>query len=195
MVILVYHVQKAPNDNKFVFFSPTFLLFSRFLYHNCLSFAWLKVSVPIMWVLLCFVLFKKCSLFFFNLLCILVIALWPLWLNRCSMCKCKGSRMGHSKSTHSQKPWLSMIEHGHYMDGWLFCLRLFAPTIGNFPGVKTLCRLYFSHKSFGWDCWLRSHVYKHANQSHVHIKDPVVLVRVWWVMETQAYPACTIVTN
>ena len=28
-----------------------------------------------------------------------------------------------------------------------------------------------------------------------HIKDPVVHVRVWWIMATHIYPACTITTN
>ena len=26
----------------------------------------------------------------------------------------------------------------------------------------------------------------------VHVKDPVVLVRVWWIIETLKHPACTV---
>ena len=31
----------------------------------------------------------------------------------------------------------------------------------------------------------------HAKRSHMHTKDPLVLVRVWWIMENQNNPACT----
>ena len=28
----------------------------------------------------------------------------------------------------------------------------------------------------------------HAARSHAHVKDPIVHVRVWWIMATKTYP-------
>ena len=55
--------------------------------------------------------------------------------------------------------------------------------------VKIMWRLYTPHKSFGWDYKPRS-VCTHTQRSHT-VKDPVVHVRVQWIMETLMYPACT----
>ena len=82
-----------------------------------------------------------------------------------------GKLVVHRKSTGSRKMWLSMIEHGHY-----FCMWVFTPWLWvSFPQVKRLCTLYTPEKSIGWD-------YKMT--PHMHIRDPVVHVRVWFIMET-----------
>ena len=105
----------------------------------------------------------------------------------------------HSKSTHSLKPWLSMIMHGFHMDGWLFHARLYAPTIGYFSRIKILCRPYTPQKFSGWDYKLRTPIpspcqckYMHPKRSHTHAKDTVFHVRVWWIMEPLTNQACTV---
>ena len=50
-----------------------------------------------------------------------------------------GESVVQSKSTHSQRPKLSMIECGHQMDGWLLCARLCThPEVS----LEIMCRLY-----------------------------------------------------
>ena len=114
----------------------------------------------------------------------------------CNICV-KGRKVGelvdgdlvvHSKSTHFPKPWLSMIECGHHMDGWPSHARLSAQVS---PGSKSVQTLYLQ-KSFGWDYKPRSCVYMYSKRLHIHAKDPVVHVRVWWIMETLKHPACTV---
>ena len=80
----------------------------------------------------------------------------PLWFTIHITCHFKFEESSkdlvvHSKSTHSWKLWLSKFEHGHHMDGWLFCAMLGALTVGEFPWNQILCRLYTPQKSFGWD--------------------------------------------
>ena len=60
-----------------------------------------------------------------------------------------------------------------------------------FPWSPILCRPCIPQKSFGCShnsgSW-----YIHAQRSHLHIKDPAIHVRVWWIMETVEHPASTI---
>ena len=48
----------------------------------------------------------------------------------------------HCETTCSRELWLSIVECGHHMGGWLFCARLCVLTGGNFPRVKTVQTLY-----------------------------------------------------
>ena len=84
--------------------------------------------------------------------------------------------VAQSKSTYSQKPQLGMIEHGHQMDGWPLhtrtCTHLEISPETN--SVQTL------QKSF----YKVPRVYMHAKNSRMHVKDPVVYVRVQWTVET-----------
>ena len=77
-----------------------------------------------------------------------------------------------------------MIEHDHQMD-WgplLFARLCTSPEIcSESNSLQTL------QKSFGWDYKPRSPmciIHMHAKRSHTHDNDPVVHVRVWWIMET-----------
>ena len=51
-----------------------------------------------------------------------------------------------------------------------------------YPRGLILCRLCSTQKSCGWDCKLRSDVLMLAKRSGTHVKDPVVHVRVHWIM-------------
>ena len=52
------------------------------------------------------------------------------------------------------------------------------------PRVNFQCRLSYVYL-YTWCAITRINIC-------VHIKDPVVNVRVWWIMETLKYPACTL---
>ena len=61
-----------------------------------------------------------------------------------------------------------------------------------FPESEPAQNLYPT-KSFGWNYKPRSpDVYMHGSRSYMHVKDPVVHVRVRWIMETLKIPACTV---
>ena len=51
-------------------------------------------------------------------------------------------------------------------------------------------KIFPADRSLRWDYKPRSCGYTHAKRSHTHIKDSVVHVRVWWIMETLKHPAC-----
>lgn len=61
-----------------------------------------------------------------------------------------------------------------------------------FPESEPAQNLYPT-KSFGWNYKPRSpDVYMHGSRSYMHVKDPVVHVRVQWIMKTLQQPACTV---
>ena len=80
------------------------------------------------------------------------------------------------------------------MDGCLLRARLCEPTVGNLPGVKTLYSLYTPQKSFGGDCTKAGVplVPTLAKRALTLVTDPVVHVRVWWIIETLKHLACTV---
>ena len=83
------------------------------------------------------------------------------------------------------RAWSSQWMGDRFLRG--FARRLWA----SFPEVKSPCRHCIPQKSFGSDNKLRSRVCTHAKRSHMHIKDPVVHVRVRWIIQTFKRPACT----
>ena len=58
------------------------------------------------------------------------------------------------------------------------------------------CSIHFIYQIyktlFKWDYKPRSHVCMHTKRSHTHFRDPVVHIRVSWIMETPKHPACTL---
>ena len=82
--------------------------------------------------------------------------------------------------------FLFNVEHGHHIDGCPFHSRLCTPSVGNFLRVKIPCRLYTSQKSSGetpnWDPPMCVRI--HKLQKYKHVKEPVVYIRVWWIIET-----------
>ena len=62
----------------------------------------------------------------------------------------------------------------------------FAPAL-RFPQTQILCRLYKS--SLDETINRGPSVYMYAERSPMRVKDPVVHVRVWWIMEKPKPPS------
>ena len=97
--------------------------------------------------------------------------------------------IAYSGSTHSWKLWLSTVDKGHHIDRWPSCAWLCKQVSPESNSVHTL---YTPQTSFGLDYKPRSHVCMHAQRSHTQVKDSVIHVRVWWIMETLNHAACII---
>ena len=65
--------------------------------------------------------------------------------------------------------------------------------------TRKICESFSQSKAL---CWFavgvpNPHVYTHAYSWSrcTHVKDPVVRVRVWWIMETRKDPACALISS
>ena len=91
-----------------------------------------------------------------------------------------GESVQQSKSTHSQKPKLSMTEHGHQIDGWKLCARLCTcPEISSVRFCADLTKCPSDETINRGSLW----VYACKKITHMHVKDPVVHVRIRWTID------------
>ena len=98
-----------------------------------------------------------------------------------------GESAAHSDTTRSQKLRISMMECGHNMDGLGFALCALS-CAHQFLQSQILCTLCIPQKSFALN---NKWTPPPPPLKITHIKDPVLHVRIWWIMGTPRHPACT----
>ena len=84
------------------------------------------------------------------------------------------------------------------MDWWPSCARLWAPTVIDFLRSQNYVQTLCPTKVLRMRLWSAvpplplPRVYTHTKRSYTHVKDPVVRMRVRWIMETLTNSACSI---
>ena len=99
-----------------------------------------------------------------------------------------GKSVAQNKSTCPWTPKLSTLGHGHQMDGWPLRARL---CTGGHPEIslwQILCNLYKTALDEAIYIYTQG-LPAHAKRSHAQVKDPVVHVKVRWIMETPIWPS------